>query len=36
MIAEFYANHPVWTWLVVAGVLLILEIVTGTGWLLDN
>lgn len=34
MIAEFYTSHPMWTWLVVAAVLLTIEITTGTGWLL--
>jgi len=34
MIAEFYQAHPMWTWLTVAAVLLGLEIITGTGWLL--
>ncbi len=33
-IADFYALHPMWTWLAVALVLLTAEIITGTGWLL--
>jgi membrane protein implicated in regulation of membrane protease activity len=32
--AEFYAAHPLWTWMIVAGVLLAAEVATGSGWLL--
>ena len=34
MILEFYELHPMWTWLAVGAVLLAIEIVSGTGWLL--
>lgn len=32
--AEFYAAHPLWTWMIVAGLLLAAEVATGSGWLL--
>jgi membrane protein implicated in regulation of membrane protease activity len=32
--AEFYALHPLWSWMIVAGVLLAAEVATGSGWLL--
>ncbi len=32
--AEFYAAHPLWSWMIVAGVLLAAEVATGSGWLL--
>ena len=32
--AEFYAANPLWTWMIVAGVLLAVEVATGSGWLL--
>jgi len=34
MIADFYTNHPMWTWLSIGAVLLTIEVITGTGWLL--
>lgn len=34
MVAEFYALHPMWSWLIIAAVILAVEIATGTGWLL--
>ena len=32
MIADFYTNHPMWTWLSIGAVLLTIEVITGTGW----
>jgi membrane protein implicated in regulation of membrane protease activity len=32
--AEFHALHPLWTWMIVAGLLLAVEVATGSGWLL--
>lgn len=34
MIVEFYQSHPMWSWLAVAGIILAVEIGTGSGWLL--
>ena len=33
-LADFYANHPLWVWLAIGGLLLAVEVATGTGWLL--
>lgn len=34
-VVEFYQSHPMWTWLIIAGVILAVEIIgTNTGWLL--
>lgn len=32
--AEFYAANPMWTWMIVGGILLAIEVATGSGWLL--
>lgn len=32
--AAFYAEHTLWAWMIVAGVILAIEVVTGSGWLL--
>lgn len=34
MLQAFYETHPLWCWLSVAAVLLAMEIMTSTGWLL--
>ncbi len=33
-LADLYASQPLWTWLAVGGVLLGIEVLTGSGWLL--
>ena len=32
--AEFYLANPLWTWMIVGGILLAIEVATGSGWLL--
>ena len=34
LLTGFYANHPFWSWIAVAALLLALEVVTGSGYLL--
>jgi len=34
MLQAFYETHPMWCWLSLAAILLAIEILTGTGWLL--
>lgn len=34
LIADFYLDHPLWVWLAIGGVILAVEVATGTGWLL--
>ncbi len=34
ILTGFYANHPFWSWMALAAILLALEIVTGSGYLL--
>lgn len=34
MLQAFYEAHPLWCWLSLGGLLLAVEILTGTGWLL--
>ncbi len=31
---DLYATHPFWIWLAIAGLFLVIEVSTGTGWLL--
>lgn len=33
-LADFYADNPLWVWLAIGGVLLAIEVATGSGWLL--
>jgi membrane protein implicated in regulation of membrane protease activity len=33
-VTQLYATHPFWIWLAVAGLFLVVEVSTGTGWLL--
>lgn len=33
-IVDLYATHPFWIWLAIAGLFLVIEVSTGTGWLL--
>ena len=33
-LTEFYTLHPLWTWMSVAAVILAVEIITSTGWML--
>jgi len=33
-ITELYATHPFWIWLAIGAVFLVVEVSTGTGWLL--
>ena len=34
ILTGFYANHPFWSWIAVAAILLAIEVVTGSGYLL--
>lgn len=34
VLTGFYANHPFWSWVALAAILLAIEIVTGSGYLL--
>lgn len=33
-LADFYADNPLWVWLAIGGILLAVEVATGSGWLL--
>jgi membrane protein implicated in regulation of membrane protease activity len=33
-IVEFYESYPMWTWFIVAAIILATEVSTGSGWLL--
>lgn len=33
-LADLYAEHPLWVWLAIGGILLAVEVATGSGWLL--
>jgi membrane protein implicated in regulation of membrane protease activity len=33
-LADFYTSNPLWVWLAVGGLLLAIEVATGSGWLL--
>lgn len=33
-LTELYFAHPFWIWLAIAGLFLVVEVATGTGWLL--
>ncbi len=33
-LVDFYQSHPLWVWLAIGGLLLAIEVATGSGWLL--
>src|SRR4051794_8152075 len=33
-VLAFFPDHPFWAWMAIAGVLLAVEVATGSGWLL--